>query len=106
MADDAPFIDCDRYHTTLRVPDVPAAVAFYTSRLGFSAGSTWGDPVSMAGVNLGDIQIFLQQGTPHPAGCELHFVVGDADDLRDIQKLKEKHGIDYDAHASYRFVER
>lgn len=26
-------------------------------------------------------------------------------DLRYIQELKEKHGIDYDTHASYRFVE-
>ena len=25
--------------------------------------------------------------------------------VRYIQKLKEKHGIDYDSHASYRFVE-
>ena len=27
-------------------------------------------------------------------------------DLRHIQHLKQKHGIDYDCHASYRFVER
>ncbi len=27
-------------------------------------------------------------------------------DLRFIQNLKRKHGIDYDSHASYRFVER
>jgi uncharacterized protein (TIGR02246 family) len=27
-------------------------------------------------------------------------------DLRHIQALKEKHGIDFDSHASYRFVER
>lgn len=27
-------------------------------------------------------------------------------DLRFIQELKKKHGIDYDSHASYRFVER
>lgn len=27
-------------------------------------------------------------------------------DLRRIQDLKRKHGIDYDSHASYRFVER
>ncbi len=27
-------------------------------------------------------------------------------DLRYIQELKRKHGIDYDSHASYRFVER
>ena len=26
--------------------------------------------------------------------------------LRYIQELKRKHGIDYDCHASYRFVER
>jgi hypothetical protein len=26
-------------------------------------------------------------------------------DLAYIQKLKEKHGIDYDCHASYRFSE-
>jgi len=26
-------------------------------------------------------------------------------DLRQIEKLKHKHGIDYDSHASYRFVE-
>jgi hypothetical protein len=27
-------------------------------------------------------------------------------DLRYIQELKRKHGIDYDSHASYRFVEK
>jgi hypothetical protein len=26
--------------------------------------------------------------------------------LRHIQELKKKHGIDYDCHASYRFVEK
>jgi hypothetical protein len=26
--------------------------------------------------------------------------------LRYIQELKRKHGIDYDSHGSYRFVER
>jgi len=26
--------------------------------------------------------------------------------LRYIQELKQKHGIDYDSHASYRFIER
>lgn len=29
-----------------------------------------------------------------------------ASQLRHIQKLKQKHGIDYDCHASYRFVEK
>lgn len=27
-------------------------------------------------------------------------------DIRHIQALKQKHGLDYDCHASYRFVER
>jgi hypothetical protein len=27
-------------------------------------------------------------------------------DLRQIASLKQKHGIDYNSHASYRFVER
>jgi hypothetical protein len=27
-------------------------------------------------------------------------------ELRFIQELKRKHGVDYDTHASYRFVER
>ena len=26
--------------------------------------------------------------------------------LRHIQELKKKHGIDYDSHGSYRFVEK
>ena len=43
--------------------DVPAAVEFYTKRLGFTLGFTWPEsgPPTMAGVNLGDVQIFLEQ---------------------------------------------
>lgn len=76
-----PQIDCERHHTTLFVTDVAAAVDFYTSRLGFEIGFVFGDPPTMAGVNVGDVQIFLQQGTPDPEGCTLYFVVGDADEL-------------------------
>ncbi len=202
-----PEVDCDRQHASLAVPDVLAAVEFYTTKLGFRPGFTWGTPPSIAGVNLGSVQMFLERGTPHPEGCSVYFVVGDADalfafqsaqgvevveppgdrpydlrdyrvrdlhgyllgfghhidstgpaipiervpltvrlekrlagllqdlaahkrmsvgscleetllhsldgvgphtrsDLRHIQKLKEKHGIDYDSHASYRFLEK
>ena len=31
--------------------DVPRAVAFYEERHGFDVGFTWGEPVTMAGVN-------------------------------------------------------
>jgi len=35
----------------------------------------------MAGVNLGQVQVFLEQDTPTPEGCSVYFVVGDADEL-------------------------
>lgn len=86
-----PQVDCDRHHTTLYVSDVLAAVDFYTSNLGFSLGFTWGEPPTMAGVNLGEAQIFLAQGTPDPRGCAVHFVVGDADELYEFQR---SHGVE------------
>ncbi|HKO55874.1 MAG TPA: VOC family protein [Thermoanaerobaculia bacterium] len=153
----------------MAVPDVRAAVDFYTGRLGFRLAFAEGEPPTFAGVNLGRVQIFLQQGTPSPGGSSVYFVVGDADELLAfhqangvevaqpigdrpvraarlrrarparllprvrssparrratdqhrarrrpgasgeavgayIQELKKKHGIDYDSHASYRFVE-
>lgn len=159
-----PRVDCERQHTGFEVSDVRGAVDFYTSKLGFSPGFLWGEPEpTFAGVNLGQAQVFLQHGTPNPAGCSAYFVVGNADelfefqraggvdivvtpddrdylaefkrmslsslleetllhtfeplgdgvasphtarDLRYIQELKQKHGIDYDCHASYRFTER
>lgn len=77
----APLVDCDQQHPALPVPDVAAAARFYTERLGFRAGFLWGDPPTMAGVNLGQVQIFLEQGPANPAGVSLYFVVGRADEL-------------------------
>lgn len=76
-----PQVDCERLHPGLRVPDLPAAVEFYTSKLGFTPGFAWGDPPAMAGVNLGEVQVFLERGTPGSAGSSVYFVVGDADEL-------------------------
>ena len=39
-----PFIECDQIHAGLAVGDIPAAVDFYTTKLGFKLGFTWGDP--------------------------------------------------------------
>lgn len=86
-----PQIECERHHTTLYVRDIPAALDFYTNKLGFTQGFTWGDPPTMAGVNLGDARIFLQQGTPSPQGCAVHFVVGNADELHEFQRA---HGVE------------
>src|SRR6185295_4696261 len=76
-----PQIDCEQHHTTLFVSDVPAAIDFYTKKLGFYLAFTWGEPTTMAGGNLGHVQIFLELGTPGPNGCGLYFVIGDADEL-------------------------
>lgn len=81
-----PEVDCEKQHPSLSVSNVPAAVDFYTQKLGFTPGFTWGDPISIAGVNLGNVQIFLEQGTPNPSGCSVYFVVGDAEELYQFQR--------------------
>jgi len=202
-----PDFECEQENAVLAVPDIAAAADFYATKLGFKVAFTFGDPPSYAGVNLGNVQIFLRRAAANPQGIEVYFVVGNADELcefqrangvevvvepgdreyglrdyrvrdlngyelsfghsiyhggpgleiervdvparlekrlaalladlaaykhmtvsscleemllhtnegvgphtksqlRYIQKLKEKHGIDYDSHASYRFVER
>lgn len=81
-----PDVDCEQQHAALNVPDLQAAVDFYTRKLGFKLGFTWGEPPNMAGVNLGQVQMFLQQGDPKPGGCSVYFVVGDADALYEFQR--------------------
>ena len=82
----APNIDCEQHHPSLSVSDVLTAVDFYTNKLGFSLGFTWGEPPTIAGVNLGKVQIFLEQGTPSPKGCAVYFAVGDADELYEFHR--------------------
>jgi catechol 2,3-dioxygenase-like lactoylglutathione lyase family enzyme len=82
----APDIDVEQHHASLAVRDIPTAVDFYTNKLGFSLAFTWGDPPSFAGVNLGDIQIFLRQATPDPNGSVVFFVIGDADEIYEFHR--------------------
>lgn len=81
-----PQIDCERHHPSLAVSDVAAATEFYLKQLGFQPGFTWGDPPTIAGVNLGNAQLFLESGTPCPTGCSVYFVVGDADELHEFHR--------------------
>jgi catechol 2,3-dioxygenase-like lactoylglutathione lyase family enzyme len=81
-----PEVECEQQHASLRVSDVLAAVDFYTKKLGFHPGFTWGDPPTIAGVNLGNVQMFLEKGTPNPKGCAVYFVVGSADELYEFQR--------------------
>ncbi|HYN80634.1 MAG TPA: VOC family protein [Gemmatimonadaceae bacterium] len=79
-------VECDQVHPSLSVEDVAAAAEFYTKKLGFSQSFTWGEPPAMAGVNLGNVQIFLEKGTPSPKGLSVFFIVGNADELYEFHR--------------------
>jgi catechol 2,3-dioxygenase-like lactoylglutathione lyase family enzyme len=81
-----PQVDCERHHPSLSVSDVLVATEFYIKKLGFSLGFTWGDPPTIAGLNLGNVQIFLEQGMPSPKGTAVYFHVGDADELYEYHR--------------------
>ena len=83
-----PFVECERMHAGLVVADISAALDFYTQKLGFVTGFTWGEPPTFAGVNLGKVQMFLQKGTPDPKGCSVYFAVGDADQLYEFHRTQ------------------
>jgi len=81
-----PFVECEQVHAGLAVADIPTAIDFYTQKLGFVTGFTWGEPPTFAGVNLGKVQIFLRKGIPEPKGCVVYFLVGDADQLYEFHR--------------------
>ena len=81
-----PNIVCEQVHAGLTVTDILAATDFYVKKLGFTVSFLWGDPPTFAGVNLGSVQMFLKQGTPSPDGCEVYFMVGDADELHEFHR--------------------
>ena len=87
----APRVDCERQHPILAVPDVAAAVEFYTKKLGFTVGFTVGEPATFAGVNLDKVQLFLMQAPANPKGCSVYFVIGNADELL---AFHEKNGVE------------
>lgn len=83
MSPDAPLIECEQIHPVLAVGDVAAAVEFYVNKLGFKRGFTSEDPPTFAGVNLGNVQLFFEKGSPTPSSeaTTVYFMVGDADQL-------------------------
>jgi catechol 2,3-dioxygenase-like lactoylglutathione lyase family enzyme len=81
-----PVIECEQFHPVLVAGDIPAAVDFYTTKLGFKQGFTWGDPPTFAGLNLGKVQMFMEKGAPDPKGCSVTFLVSDADELYEFHR--------------------
>ena len=82
-----PIVDCEMVHPSILADDIAAAVDFYVNRLGFTEAFTFGEPPTMAGLNLGDVQIFVEKGTPDPRGSGIYFVVGDADELHEFHRV-------------------
>jgi catechol 2,3-dioxygenase-like lactoylglutathione lyase family enzyme len=82
----APHVDCERHHASLSVTDVARAVQFYETKLGFRRAFMEGNPPTFAGINLDQVQIFLERGTPAPSGNAVYFVIGDADELYGFQR--------------------
>jgi catechol 2,3-dioxygenase-like lactoylglutathione lyase family enzyme len=79
---EAPAVDCEQLHPILYVADVAASVDFYEKRLGFWTAFNEGD--GFAGVNLGDVQIFLERHAPGTGA--VYFVVSDTDTLYDYHR--------------------
>lgn len=75
-----PNIECDQLYPLLAVKNIPDAVEYYTTKLGFRLGFTWGDPPHFAGVNFGDVAVHLSSNMP-AAGNYVYFVVSDAKEL-------------------------
>jgi hypothetical protein len=49
-----PQVEVEQFHTSPRVANSSAAVEFYATRLGFVHAVTWGEPATMAGVDIGE----------------------------------------------------
>ena len=86
-----PALEIERVNVTVRLERrLAALLGDLAVRKGMSVGSCLEETLLHTFEALGD-----GVASPHTKA-----------DLRYIQELKRKHGIDYDSQASYRFVER
>jgi len=77
----APNIECGQLHPLLPVKDIAAAIDYYTNKLGFTLGFTWGDPPDFAGVNFDQVSVHLSANIPAGNTNYVYFVVNDAAEL-------------------------
>lgn len=96
-----PAIECDQIHPTLSANDLIAATEFYRDKLGFEVSFTYGDPPTFAGVNIGNVQMFLQKSAPNPSGASVFFMVGNADELCDYHRANGVEIIEEPADRDY-----
>jgi len=79
-------IECEKTQACLAVSDLAAAIEFYLTKLGFQFGFTFGEPAVFAGLNLGNVGIFLKEAAPAPSAGAVFFTVGDADALYEFHR--------------------
>jgi uncharacterized glyoxalase superfamily protein PhnB len=87
-----PDIQCDSQHAALAVRDIPEAVEYYTEKLGFRKIFTWGEPPTFAGISFGNVQMFLNKGTPTPSP-ETASVFFDVEDVDSIFEFHRANGV-------------
>ena len=96
-----PKIQCHQHHTEFAVPDIQAAADFYVNKLGFTLAFTAGEPPSFAGLNFGQVQIFLGKGEPKGGGTGAFFLLGEpdashgnADDVNALFAFHRENGVE------------
>ena len=97
----------------LYVRDFTEAMNYYTEKLLFDRLWEWGEPPDFGAVRLGKVEMsvgeMLEETFLHTFEKVSKGGVASPHTERTlsyIQELKAKHGIEYDTHASYRFVDR
>jgi len=88
-----------------REPQLPIERVDVPLRLEKRLAAVLGDLATRKGMSVGECLEETLLHTFEPLGDGVASPHTQAE-LRHIQELKRKHGIDYDCHASYRFVER
>lgn len=81
-----PTIECGQVYPLLPVKDITAAIDFYTNKLGFTLGFTWGDPPHFAGVNLDQVSVHLSANMPAGNANYVFFLVNDATALYEFHQ--------------------
>ncbi|WP_153797180.1 VOC family protein [Foetidibacter luteolus] len=81
-----PTIFCEQQFPLLPVTSIADALEFYTHKLGFTVGFTWGDPPTMAGVNLDKVSLHLSSNAGATSSASVYFIVGDADELYEFHQ--------------------
>lgn len=97
-----PVVDCESVNPGFIVRDITEATEYYTQKLGFTLGFTWGDPPHFAGVNLGKVSLHLMSNVENGGVGFAYFAVDDVDEL---YRFHQNNGVDITAPIADREYE-